>query len=257
MSHRNDISIAAKSVCDALSPIVLMSAAKANSSLIWQYFGSKYFVQPGAISDPKLGFVSNIRPHTSILKRPPEPARPFITLKDYPDHKIQLQKQANAIEVLAKAKCTLSIHHPTCEQALVYLVHDFPIFRRVYQEVTSQTDYQELYKMLLDLVAPVHQQQKVNLFEKCTKYYRTITAPNETPDHAGKQRKGAQFSKKDGSSWRSIQEDEEVVEVPAPPKVASTSATPTRPCAHVVTAPNSRHLRLLADHISLGELPKV
>lgn len=107
------------------------------------------------------------------------------------------------------------------------------------QEVTSQTDYQELYKTLLDLVAPVHQQQKVNLFEKCAKYYRTITASNETPDHAGKQRKGvslftrprisltrSQFSKKDGSSRRSIREDEEVVEVPAPPKVASTSATP-------------------------------
>ncbi|KAE9396940.1 hypothetical protein BT96DRAFT_996215 [Gymnopus androsaceus JB14] len=254
-SCRDDISIAAKSVRDALSPIVLMSAAKANSSLIWQYFGGKYFVQPGAVSDPKLSFVSNIRPqyledkfsslrlHLSTLlsnkhihsKMSSEPARPFITLKDYPDHKIQLQKQADAIEVLAKAKCALSIRHPTCEQALVYL--HYPAS----QEVTSQTDYQELYKTLLDLVAPVHQQQKVNLFEKCAKYYRTITASNETPDHAGKQRKG--FSKKDGSSRRSIREDEEVVEVPAPPKVASTSATPTGPRAHVATAPNSRHLR--------------
>ncbi|KAE9398675.1 hypothetical protein BT96DRAFT_939952 [Gymnopus androsaceus JB14] len=152
-----------------------------------------------------------------------EPACPFVTLKDYPDHKIQLQKQANAIKVLAKAKCALSIRHPTCEQALVYLSR------------SSQTEYQELYKTLLDLVAPVHQQQKVNLFEKCAKFYHTITTPNEAPDHAGKQRKG--FSKKDGSSQRSIREDEEVVEVPAPPKVASTSATPTGPHAHVMTAP--------------------
>ena len=122
-----------------------MSAAKANSSLIWQYFGSKYFVQPGAISDPKLGFVSNIRPqfledkilslrlHLSTLlsnkhihsKMSSEPARPFIMLEDYPDHKIQLQKQADALEALAKAKRALSVCHPTCEQALVYLVRGF------------------------------------------------------------------------------------------------------------------------------------
>ncbi|KAE9391274.1 hypothetical protein BT96DRAFT_1001493 [Gymnopus androsaceus JB14] len=143
------------------------------------------------------------------------PARPFITLKDYPDHRIQLQKQADAIEVLAKVKCALSILHPTCEQALVYLHYPASL------KVTSQTEYQELYKTLLDLVAPVHQQQKLNLLKK------------------------PQFSKKDGSSWRSIREDEGVVEVPAPPKVASTSATPicTRPRAHVATAPNSHHWR--------------
>ena len=109
------------------------------TTLIWRWFGGKYFHQPGSVMDPPIGFVSHIRPNQlewkfsslhihlstllnglSVRPKMSSDSRPHISLKDYPDHKALLQAQVASLE--AMAKCGPAVRYPPSEQALNFLV---------------------------------------------------------------------------------------------------------------------------------------
>src|SRR5579875_2447041 len=122
---------------------------------IWNWYGGKYYNQPGEVLQPPIGWFSNIRPQflddklsslqthlTTLLSgRTPRPKmtmdahRPHVGMEDYPAHKALLQAQITALEALAK--CGISARHPESEQALSFLVNFIVIRSSFYSHLVG------------------------------------------------------------------------------------------------------------------------